>query len=513
MRRFTKLVGAAMSASLMLGAAPQVAMAGTITVTTENPTEDTDLTHEVYTCYKIFSATKNSAGTGVTYKIAQNDPWFSVLFNGTAPVSGNDWFTLRAIPGEGTAQNPVYQVIPDASFDSSATDAARTCADWLMEHKPDSITGTTLNNNASNTVDDGYYLVSSSRGSNLGLATTDIADMEIIEKNTYPSIDKTQQDGENASAAYTNSSIDLQIGDTVNYQIVVTVPASVNQDIVITDVMTAGLTPAAASTVQIATGSYADTTFTAAEGTLVKDETGAVHDWNVTGDATGYVITLHPTDAIKGKTIQLTFSATVDSDAVTDFAKNNTATLTYSHYSQTDVVNYKTYATGMVKFDGATGTLDTATNTLSDGTTYLASAEFELLDADGTTVIPVSYDSTGGYYYPDANGTAKITSVDNATGIVIRGLDNQDYFLKETKAPNGYNLLTANSRLVVANNDGDNAVATLTAPSIVKIQNNAGSILPITGGIGTVIFYAVGGTLIIGGAVALIVKSRSKKNE
>ena len=513
MKRLTRILGATMSASLMLGLTPQMAVAGNITVNSAavDSATDTNSAAETYTAYKIFDAVKSATGTGVTYKIASDDPWFGVLFDASGatvvPVAQNTWFTLTAIPGESTASRGVYQVNPTSAFTDTT---AHACADWLMEHKPAGATGQVLAEGA-NTVADGYYLVSSTRGSNLGLATSDISDMNIIEKNTYPTIDKTQKDADATDGLYTNDPVGVRVGDTVDYQVVVNVPATVNQDITITDVMSVGLTPAEASAVAIAAGTYDNATsvFTPNAGSALVANT----DWGVSATETGYVVTLHPTDNIKGKTIQLTFSATVDSDAIVDEAKNNTATLVYSAYTQSDMVEYDTYATGMAKYDGENNAdllPDATTNELPAGTTYLANAEFQLLDADGTTVIPVSYDADGGYYYPDANGTSTITSNDTANGIVIRGLDNKTYYLKETKAPAGYNLLTTNVSLVVAVEDG--SLADLAHTNIVKIKNNSGSAMPTTGGIGTVIFYTVGGALVIGGAIFLIMKA-NKQNK
>ncbi len=46
-----------------------------------------------------------------------------------------------------------------------------------------------------------------------------------------------------------------------------------------------------------------------------------------------------------------------------------------------------------------------------------------------------------------------------------------------------------------------------------KIQNFAGSMLPSTGGIGTTIFYVVGGLLVVGAGILLITKKRISKEQ
>ena len=46
--------------------------------------------------------------------------------------------------------------------------------------------------------------------------------------------------------------------------------------------------------------------------------------------------------------------------------------------------------------------------------------------------------------------------------------------------------------------------------SMVQVENKSGVNLPSTGGIGTTIFYIVGGVLVVGAAILLIAKKRAK---
>ena len=78
----------------------------------------------------------------------------------------------------------------------------------------------------------------------------------------------------------------------------------------------------------------------------------------------------------------------------------------------------------------------------------------------------------------------------------------------ETAAPAGYNLLTAPVSVTVAavkTGEGDN-VSVVDIP--VDVPNSTGSELPSTGGIGTTLFYVIGGLLMTGAAVLLITKKR-----
>ena len=95
----------------------------------------------------------------------------------------------------------------------------------------------------------------------------------------------------------------------------------------------------------------------------------------------------------------------------------------------------------------------------------------------------------------------------------IKGLKNTTYTLKETKAPKGYNQIkngvpvdltqgsikTTYTSGTTYNNTTDGGYGVL---------NNAGTTLPGTGGIGTTIFYLIGGGLMVAAAVLLIAKKR-----
>lgn len=127
-----------------------------------------------------------------------------------------------------------------------------------------------------------------------------------------------------------------------------------------------------------------------------------------------------------------------------------------------------------------------------------------------------------------------LTSAENGL-FNIAGLDDGTYYLREIQAPNGYNLLendvklvitadTANGQawnsgiaadalrgLTIAVNDGEPQPGnTETGVVNVTVENNQGATLPETGGMGTTLFYIIGGLLVVGAGILLVVRIRMK---
>ena len=188
--------------------------------------------------------------------------------------------------------------------------------------------------------------------------------------------------------------------------------------------------------------------------------------------------------------------------------------------------------------------------------TKLGGAEFVLFNGGYTRVARVQNGKLVGWVEPDdikegltgtsdrekmneltnedfAQAGLAITSAENGT-FKIAGLDDGTYFLREIQAPNGYNLLDHDLRIDIAATttngqawDGVPANA-LTALTIqvdrgeaedgnpgtgavsVQVKNNRGATLPETGGMGTTLFYVIGGLLVAGAVVLLVVRIRMK---
>ena len=149
----------------------------------------------------------------------------------------------------------------------------------------------------------------------------------------------------------------------------------------------------------------------------------------------------------------------------------------------------------------------------------LAGAGFCLYkDVECSQEVALIYDATLGAYRPTKTGETgvEMKSAENTGKFNIVGLDAGVYYMRETTTPTGYNTCddvrivinarhqkTESGNNVTFTNSGENA-SNLTN----TIINNAGTTLPSTGGMGTAVFYVVGGGLMAVAVVLLVTKKR-----
>lgn len=191
-----------------------------------------------------------------------------------------------------------------------------------------------------------------------------------------------------------------------------------------------------------------------------------------------------------------------------------------SQTSDTKTTTTYVYALGFTKVDGNTGT-------------ELSGAEFSC-----SSLKLKATETAGVYVLDNANGSTDLTlSTDENGVLIIKGVSAGTYSITETKAPAGYNLLTDPINVTASLTDtskyttttttyydadgnvqstaqtGGTTVITSYAVNVVDtiVKNYSGSQLPSTGGIGTTIFYIVGGVLVLGAGVLLVTRKRLEK--
>ena len=132
--------------------------------------------------------------------------------------------------------------------------------------------------------------------------------------------------------------------------------------------------------------------------------------------------------------------------------------------------------------------------------TKLTGAKFEL-KRDNTVLPLVVIEEGKTYRIAMSDDTATVTEITTkGTTVTINGLDTDaTYYLHETKAPTGYNVLESDVEVKVGETGKFDHQ---------DIKNYKGTVLPSTGGMGTTVFYVVGGILVVGAAVLLISKRR-----
>ena len=99
----------------------------------------------------------------------------------------------------------------------------------------------------------------------------------------------------------------------------------------------------------------------------------------------------------------------------------------------------------------------------------------------------------------------------------IYGLAGKTYTLTETKAPDGYNKLTAPVKITITKSDTTNVNDWtikqndgVVDDKIIDIENTTGTLLPETGGMGTVIFTVIAVVMILGIAVSFVISRRKR---
>lgn len=461
-KTFKKLFAALLAAALVLAMAVPAfaetnATKGSIKI-------DHTVSGETYTIYRMFKLDSYNAESN-TYSYTVEPAWETFFSTG----AGSSYIDLDS------NGHPTWKTGADAAAFAKA--ALTWAADKKISGTKETATGDTV---TFSDLDLGYYLVDSSLGALCGLNTT-TPNVTIEEKNGQPTIEKKVKSHYDGWAEKNTA----KIGDTVEFKIVVHVEAGA-QSYKVADTMSDGLT-FNSSSLKV---TYKDAPATANS------------DYTLEPGKNGTTFTLTFKDSYVadkvGEAIVVTYNATLNDKAVVTGNKNK-ATLGYGTNKtvESETTTY-TYEFDLVKVDGATKKL-------------LNGAEFKLYDAENggsvIKVVPVA----GGYRVANGDETGAVDTIKVNGKVHISGLDKTTYWLEETKAPDGYNMLTERKPVSLTNGSNNTTLTSSTwseADHGVAVENNAGTVLPSTGGMGTTLFYVIGGGLMVAAVVLLVTKKR-----
>jgi len=337
----------------------------------------------------------------------------------------------------------------------------------------------------------GYYLVDSTVGALCGLTTTN-PNASINAKNGIPTIDKQVKEDSTEQWTVSNTA---DIGQTVEYRVTINVHAGA-QNYILHDKLPAGVTFLQVSKIEHTIPSVETHVM---ETSKYEVKTGT--DVTIDGCSFEVHFTKELCDSLEtNDKIVVYYEAMLNRNAVINGEGNtNTAWLSFGegHTSNEDSVTTYTFGVDIIKTDSS--------NKLIDG------AQFRIYNAaeNGAEVAVVLMDDGVTYRRARADEPGVDIVVKNGQVRVV-GFDNGTYYLEETVAPDGYNKLSARQKFIVSDGNLDAVFndGVYSTGSGVHVVNKTGTMLPETGGMGTVLFITFGSIVVLGAGVLLVTKKR-----
>lgn len=466
-------------------------------ITISNPAQGK--TYEVFKLLDIVEDESDLANKGFIYKLTADD--WATFITTVQDGSGKKYFNLFENGG-------MTYVLANENLKNGIADFAAKAKAYAETNKLAPLKTAKAEAEGAleiSGLDLGYYLVRSDLGILCSLDTT-APNAEVKEKNEATVIVKNVEDT-------TKKQNVAEIGTYVKFTIRITVndKAPVNYKLV--DEMTDGLT--------FVNDAEHPLTVTVNENTL----DAANYKVTETTEPRGFTLTFNnnaegsasilKTDDV----VTVTYYAQINENAkIADEANVNKAKVEYGTNSHTEYDTTETYVWKMniVKY-----TMEQTTGSDQAKEKMLAGATFQLSrDAAGTQVIKLVKvnDTIYRLALPTETDTAVDTITTGKTGeLVINGLADGIYYLTETKAPRGYNLLREPVNVTIGHKDANGKLTEtsfvadqteMDTSGVVKVENNAGAELPSTGGIGTTVFYVLGSAMALGAVILLVTKKR-----
>lgn len=569
------LMAMTMILSMSMTAFATEAPKGTLTVNNTVAGKTLDL-------YQIFTATKSGDNVAYTLIPAYEEFFKGKVTNGTT------------LSGEALSE-AAYQYVKTQVGDDgkSGVNFAKDILGWILDSSNNITATKSVATTATSTVVSdlayGYYVVYPKGATDTSTAPgeqtyTSVAslvsvtgtDATVNMKSNYPTVDKKlipsqsgngikvdaivdgswegnhqmELEDENGSedaiaphgAADEKKAGDFGIGDTVTYQLTSKVPdmtGYTSYTFKFTDTLSKGLDLKAILSVKVGSTE------------LKAGKTGA-NTYALSYDKTNRILTVTLNDFYNsykdhvGETITVVYTATLNKDAVIGMNPNtNKAVVEYSNDPKSDGTG--TSEPSIVKvhtFDFTIFKYYLKDQKNQNDKTALAGAEFELYkaNAEGTaadTNAKINIVDVGNGVYRQATPeeasasgftSAKIVSDDDGK-VLVKGLKAGTYYLKETKAPDGYNKVLSDIKIeitakyndatgelesysVIYTYNGNSTTVTnndkATSPE-VPVENKTGAQLPSTGSKGA-LMVTLAGIVLFGALTASKAFGKKKAN-
>ena len=445
---------------------------------------------ETYTIYKLFDATVNADGSSIAY-------------TGTIPASLSTYFTADA--------NGYISATEAAKYGENMSDGLRTALKTWAETATSTShavsDGSALNFKG---LAYGYYVVTTTQGQQLISVDSTMPNATIVDKNSSTPTDLTKT----ATATATSTDKSFSIGDTVTYTV---------------SFKTSNYYGAGTEAKEIVSYTIEDTLpdfLSDVEVTSIivdndgKDTTtGDQHD--VTAQFTNNKFLYN-----NGATVTITYTAKV-TDKAAIAGTGNTTKVTVRWTSKD---SEQPDPDGIEKNE-TIFTYAIALKKVNNKGVALPGAVFQF----PFYVKPAADTTDGAYIYAGTTAREGLTNqiTTPASGvIVVKGVASGNYEITEFKAPDGYNKLTtpvtveavktgetSTHTIVYLDENGKitNETTNVTEVKVdidaiaakpVVVVNKAGTELPSTGGMGTTVFYVLGGVLVLAAVVLLVTKKR-----
>ena len=513
MKRMKKIMALMLAAIMMMAmsvtafAAEGATGAHTLTVNVKSTEPAQDLKGQTINLYKLFDVTESKSGETTNYAYTVNNTYKAALASVLKidETSKDEDFAAAVTKLGSDNATAVQKFANDFTAEALTKNLSATANSGKITEE--NKTSYTFNNLAA-----GYYLVYVTGGKEIqsSLVTVDETTTTVNLKTEAPSIEKTAD------------KTTVNIGDVVTYNVKGVIPDTTGYDqyqYIIHDELSTGLDfvndttgtalGEAATTVNVKVAFGADVTD---EGTAPTTATlDSTNKRKMSLDLSAWVKANQTNN--KGKEFTVTYYAKVNKDAIV--TEKNKAQLEYG--------NKPGETTTTTPSEAKTPTYPLDINKIKKGTEEkLAGAKFSLYTSEedaknGENAIKVS-GSNGNYVVDPASTTTEFESAKSIDGkkynLHVNGLAAGDYWLVETKAPEGFNKLTNPIKVTITKAGDtewtvskDNAEET---DKIIDIENSTGSLLPSTGGRGAIVFAVIAALLVFGVAVSFI---RDKRKE